>query len=244
MRQPGWEGAALGKQQASHHPGESPRVADVVPQARLEMSQDGLVESGSVPDDTFGSHKQRVSPTGDAFSYFLSGRQADPLNTAGSRVTGGRYNAPEEFPEAHEMLYLAENTAVAHAEARVISVVSVPGGGVLIQPGHADLPRLDVCVHLRLGALLDLTDPQVLQELGLSAADLMREWFPLNRQGQLATTQRLAFEARQTGRFDALLYPSARFPGGRNYAVYPEHVPPEHRALHDPEGEVQVFQRP
>ncbi|EYB66811.1 hypothetical protein DEIPH_ctg069orf0012 [Deinococcus phoenicis] len=169
---------------------------------------------------------------------------ADPLNTAGSRITGGRYNAPEEFPEAHEMLYLAENTAVAHAEARVITVVSAPGGGVLIQPGQADLPRLDVCVHLRLKALLDLTDPQVLQALHLSPADLLREWFPLNRQGQLAPTQQLAFEARQTGRFDAVLYPSARFPGGRNYAVYPGRVAPADRALHDPAGEVQVFGQP
>jgi len=54
----------------------------------------------------------------------------DPLNTAGSRITGGRYNPPEEFVQAFEMLYLAENTAVAHGEARAITVVGVSGGGV------------------------------------------------------------------------------------------------------------------
>ena len=43
------------------------------------MGQDSLVESGSVPGGIFGSHKQKVSPTGDAFSYFLSGRQETAL---------------------------------------------------------------------------------------------------------------------------------------------------------------------
>lgn len=76
---PGWEGRALGKQQARDHPGKSSRITDVVPQAGLEVGQDGLVESGSVPGGIFGSHKQKVSPTGDASSYFLSGPQSDHL---------------------------------------------------------------------------------------------------------------------------------------------------------------------
>jgi RES domain-containing protein len=53
---------------------------------------------------------------------------ADPLNTAGSRATGGRYNAPEDLPGAHEVLYLAEHLAVAHAEARAITVVPTSRG--------------------------------------------------------------------------------------------------------------------
>ena len=168
----------------------------------------------------------------------------DPLNTAGSRITGGRYNPPEEFAGAFEMLYLAENTAVAHAEARAITVLSVPGGGVQIQPGPSDLPRLDLCVHLELSSLLDLTDPGVLALLGVSQGDLLTEWFPLNRQGKLAPTQQLALEARYTGRFEAILYPSARYPGGKNYAVYPDLVPPERRRMNDPEGELRVFTAP
>ena len=39
------------------------------------MAQNCLVQSGGVPCGMFGLHKQEVSPTGDAFSYFLSGRQ-------------------------------------------------------------------------------------------------------------------------------------------------------------------------
>jgi hypothetical protein len=54
------------------HPGESPRIANVVPETGLEVSEDGLIESGSVPGGNFGCHKQKASPIGDAFSYFLS----------------------------------------------------------------------------------------------------------------------------------------------------------------------------
>ena len=75
VRQPCCEGTPLGEQQTCDHPGERPGVADVVPQPLLEMSQDSLVESGSVPGGIFGSHRQKVSPTGDAFSYFVSGDQ-------------------------------------------------------------------------------------------------------------------------------------------------------------------------
>ncbi|MEF2280026.1 hypothetical protein V3W47_17165, partial [Deinococcus sp. YIM 134068] len=45
----------------------------------LELSQDSLVESRSVPGGIFSCHKQKVSPTGDAFSYFLSGGQEEWL---------------------------------------------------------------------------------------------------------------------------------------------------------------------
>ncbi|MBB6018936.1 hypothetical protein HNQ04_004220 [Deinococcus radiopugnans ATCC 19172] len=41
----------------------------------LDVGKDSLVKSGRVPGGIFGLHKQKVSPTGDAFSYFVSGRQ-------------------------------------------------------------------------------------------------------------------------------------------------------------------------
>ena len=75
MRQPGRDGNALGEYQAADHPGQGAGVADVVPQGRVEVKQDGLIQSRGVPGDIFGLHKQKVSPAGDAFSYFLSGRQ-------------------------------------------------------------------------------------------------------------------------------------------------------------------------
>ncbi|WP_102124860.1 RES family NAD+ phosphorylase [Deinococcus planocerae] len=166
----------------------------------------------------------------------------DPLNTAGSVVTGGRYNAPQEFPEAHELLYLAENTAVAHAEARVITAVMGPPG-VVIGPGPDQRPRLDITVNLRLRAVLDLTDPGVQAHLDVGAGDLVQEWLPLNLDGHLALTQLLGRAVLDSARYDAIRYPSARYPGGRNYAVFPQRVAPADRAVYDPEGELAVFQR-
>lgn len=166
----------------------------------------------------------------------------DPLNTAGSVITGGRYNAPQDFPEAHELLYLAENTAVAHAEARVITAVMGPPG-IVIQPGPDQRPRLDITVKLRLRAVLDLTDPGVEAHLDVQAGDLFQAWLPLNVNGQLALTQLLGRAVLDSARYDAILYPSARYPGGRNYAVFPQRVAPADRAVHDPEGELAVFQR-
>lgn len=164
----------------------------------------------------------------------------DPLDTAGSLVTGGRYNAPHDLPGAHAALYLAENTAVAHAEAGAITVVTGLQG-LLIQPGEDQRPRLDLTVRLTLRTLLDLTDPAVLDQLSLRPAELMQAWLPLNVKGQLAVTQQVARAALDSGRYDALLYPSARFPGGKNYAVFPQLVAPEHRVVHDPAGELSVF---
>lgn len=165
---------------------------------------------------------------------------ADPLDTAGSLVTGGRYNAPHDLPGAHAALYLAEHTAVAHAEAGAIAVVR-DVKGLVIQPGKDQRPRLDITVQLTLQTVLDLTDPAVLDHLGLLPADLLREWLPLNLRGQLAVTQLVAGAALDSGRYEALLYPSARFPGGKNYAVFPDRVPPARRVIHDPTGELQVF---
>lgn len=167
----------------------------------------------------------------------------DPLNTAGSVVTGGRYNAPQEFPEAHELLYLAENTAVAHAEARVITAVTGPPG-VVIGPGPDQRPRLDITVKLRLGAVLDLTDPAVEAHLDVQAGDPFQPWLPMNVNGHLALTQLLGRAVLDSVRYDAIRYPSARYPGGRNSAVFPQRVAPADRAVHDPDRELEVFWRP
>lgn len=181
----------------------------------------------------------RTVPLGALRKY-----SSDPLNTAGSKVTGGRYNAPEFLPGSFEMLYVAENLAVAQAEARTITAVTM-SGGVVITPGKGFAPRLDITVHLRLHSLLDLTDHLVLGQLDLEPGDLLTEWFPVNNiHGQLATTQLLARAALDSARYEALVYPSARFPGGRNYAVFPDRVLPENRRIYDPEDELAVFRRP
>lgn len=92
--------------------------------------------------------------------------------------------------------------------------------------------------------MLDLLDPVVSALLYLTGEDLFQEWLPLNLDGQLARTQVLARAVLDCARYDALLYPSARYPGGRNYAVFPDRVAPEDRAVYDPENELAVFRLP
>ena len=69
------DAGTLGTQQTGHHPGKGVGVALIGPEAGLEVVQDRQVQSGSVPGGISGSHRQKVFPTGDAFSYLLSGRQ-------------------------------------------------------------------------------------------------------------------------------------------------------------------------
>ena len=89
---PARDGRPLRARQAGDHPtargastpGEGVGVALIGPEAGLEVAQNCLVQSGGVPGGIFGLHKQKMSPTGDAFSYFLSGRQQP----------GSQFNAP------------------------------------------------------------------------------------------------------------------------------------------------------
>lgn len=177
--------------------------------------------------------------------YALRKYHPDPLNADGSVVTGGRYNIPEylaHLAPSFPVLYLAETTAVAHAEAQVITAVQT-NTGLTITPGKDQHPRLDITVSLRLRSILDLTSAATLSHLDLADPDLLGEWFELNAKGQLAFTQQLARAALDTARFEALCYPSARYPGGRNYAVFTELVPPENRQVIDPQGDLEVFTR-
>ena len=68
------------------------------------MIKDSLVESGSVPGGIFGSHRQKVSPTGDAFSYFVSGDQAAEDNLESHTV--GIETAQEEVASFSPSVHL------------------------------------------------------------------------------------------------------------------------------------------
>ena len=75
---PGGIGTASGKQQSVDHPGQRMCVLNVVPQPTLDVGGDGLVQLRRVPGSIFGCHRQNVSPTGGAFSYFVAGDQQQP----------------------------------------------------------------------------------------------------------------------------------------------------------------------
>ena len=165
----------------------------------------------------------------------------DPLNVGGALATGGRYNIPKDLPDAFGVLYLAEHLAVAHAEVRGLNAQGGPGGVNITPPGPA-APRLDVCITATLTRVLDLTDPAVLATLGVTQADLTCIWVDLNGEDQVAPTQALALAALRSNRFDSVRYESTQYPGGVNYAVFPDHVHPSCN-VHDPGGHVAAFAR-
>jgi RES domain-containing protein len=174
----------------------------------------------------------RVSPTrlaaveprpfsGVAYRIIGSRFLASPLVSAGSRARGGRFNPPGEF----EVLYtaLSVDTAFAERDGFLLTAAGIKAAravrtGVLLK------------IVCRLSAVLDLTDERVRKRLGLSLGDLLGPWVPWNvvasgferRRPALVTAapgQALGRVVYASGRFEAILSPSAKDPGGRCLAI-------------------------
>lgn len=129
----------------------------------------------------------------------------DPLAISGSLQAGGRFN-----PHVFGALYASLEASTAVQE--VARGLRVRG----IDPQQFP-PAAWWCYELgvQLGAVLDLTDPAILREVGLSADTLTGS--------DLGRTRQIASEARRTG-FEALLVPSAAAPGGRNLVIFADRV--------------------
>jgi RES domain-containing protein len=77
-----------------------------------------------------------------------------------------------------------------------------------------------------LSKVLNLTDETILAELGISQADLKEtDWPGIQRSGGVALTQLIGRYARSAG-FEALLVPSAKFPGKNLDIFYPDNLLP------------------
>lgn len=85
----------------------------------------------------------------------------DPRSGEGARLHGGRFNPPDRFPT----LYLCETRPCAVAELTRLGTRHVVG----VEGLH---PRVLYRYELRLDQVLDLTDPQVREHIGVSVADL------------------------------------------------------------------------
>ena len=137
----------------------------------------------------------------------------DPLRIEGSRLRGGRYNPPGEFGA----LYCSLEPATAAAEiargrmARGIDPSAVPEGSLSLYD-----------VEVSLDAVLDLTNPEILHQLGLSVEAL--------KGGDLTIPRRLAQEARDTG-YQAILAPSAAVPGAKNLVLFLDRLSAPPRVL-------------
>jgi len=136
-----------------------------------------------------------------------------------SLIYGGRYNEAGEFG----VLYLTVNPPCAYAEL----LKQVDGM-------KEDLPALVVgTFRVELRKCLDLTDPQVRENLGIRLADLTVP-------ADFDLTHRISKTVRQAG-FEALVVPSAAHADCKNVVVYKDKLLPPSFCIFDAES-VQPYE--
>jgi RES domain-containing protein len=142
------------------------------------------------------------------------------LSTEGSRIHGGRYNPVNEFG----VFYLSCDLPTCLAEVNYY--LSQDTGIELadLEPGIKTM----VEVGVRLVKVLDLTNSEVQDALGVNEADLTAEWEGIQAAGGESLTQSIGRFAREAG-FEALLVPSARHQGYNLVIVNPDNLSAESR---------------
>lgn len=126
----------------------------------------------------------------------------DPLSVEGSLKGGGRYNRAGEFGALYSSL---DNST---------AVQEVVRGLVLrrVDPAHYSIGDWwDYELELKVEEVLDLTDPNVLQLLGLRKEDLVS--------ADRVAALKIAAEARNAG-YKALLVPSVAVAHGKNVVIF------------------------
>jgi len=137
---------------------------------------------------------------------------AIPLWARGSRIDGGRFTPIG----SKDTLYLAEDQFTALAEAMAPLVLpTLPASAYINQP-VVELP-----VRCVISRILDLTDDSNQARLETNYQELTGDWRVLQDRGQEAPTQRSGIQAFQSGRFQAIRFPSSKLrPRGVCLAVF------------------------
>lgn len=140
------------------------------------------------------------------------------LSVKGSIRVGGRYNPPGEFG----VLYTADSMLTALCE---VGALFFDGGGKLASAPRD--PELHLTLRCRLSRVLDLREASLHLLLGTSSEELT-SYSPAhliaNGRGQVTPTQLLGRMCFDSGRFSALIAPSAANPGGFNVDIFPERL--------------------
>ena len=124
------------------------------------------------------------------------------MTTTGSLLAGGRFNPPNEFGALYTSL---DATTAAKEVARSLTQRGVdpdqfPKGAWWIYE-----------LEVKLEAVLDLTDADVLQKNGIKQDSLTSS--------DMTATRKIAAQARERS-YQALLVPSAAVAGSRNLVVF------------------------
>jgi RES domain-containing protein len=122
-----------------------------------------------------------------------------PLSGEGASRFGGRWN-----PVGAPTIYAARELSTAWAE---------------YNQGFVQHPALIAQLELKNARLADLTDPQVLDDLGAPAGIHSSEWRDSLDKGEVPATHILR-DALLAQAFDGVVYPSFMSPGGTCVALW------------------------
>lgn len=150
----------------------------------------------------------------------------DMLTGAGSMKAGARFNAAGTFP----MVYGSTTPELAMIE----SLAFQRRAGL---PVERAMPLVFKAVSVKVERLLDLTDPIVLSELGVTMDQLLTEaWWLARLRGEESLSQAVG-RAAHANRIQALRVTSAHSTAhGHNMLLLPDHV--------QPPSELKVLRRP
>ena len=126
----------------------------------------------------------------------------DPLGTTGSLRAGGRFNPPNEFSALYTSLdsMTAAKEVARGLRLRGVDPSQFPEGSWWVYE-----------LQVKLEAVLELTDADVLQKSGMQEDSLTGSDVNLTRE--------IAAEARARG-YEALLVPSAAAAGSKNLVIF------------------------
>lgn len=89
-----------------------------------------------------------------------------------------------------------------------------------------ELPKTTVAVDVELLQVLDLTDGEIRQAVGISHSVLTRtDWKSIQANGEEAITQVIGRLVKEAG-FEAMLVPSSVWKHGRNLDIFPDNLLP------------------
>lgn len=137
------------------------------------------------------------------------------LKTDHTAQTTTRFNSGLAAKKAFEILYLAENQAVALYE---VDAIFGPPHRPVSNPDKSKMVPIDVIVHLQ--SVADLTDPAQQAILDVSVQELTGNW-DTYAAGE-APTQRLGAALFATKDVEGFLAISAKMPRCRTLVVFPQ----------------------
>jgi RES domain-containing protein len=142
---------------------------------------------------------------GEAYRYA-------PLSGLGSHMTGGRYNRSAKYEDSFDALYLADchDTGLREVGA-IVGTVSTPLA-----------PRSLLSIIVDLSTVTDITGLASAMALGVTSADLERDW----RIPQIADrtiTQEIGRVAFDLG-IEGLLVPSTKHVGHANLVIFGDNL--------------------